>query len=292
MDVSIIILNYKQKGLVKQCVKGIVMAQPDLDYEIIVVDNNSADGTLEMVKNLYKEEKDSASQQTLPIRKPLKIPVIKTIQTGHNGGFGFGHNVAIKQAEGKYILAINPDVAIVPQSLEKMFDFMESNPDVGVIGPRLINPDGSVQYSCRRWPNFLTPVYRRTFFAKLPSAKKSLGSYLMKDFDHKSNKEVDWLFGACLLISKQALDKVGLFDERFFMYFEDLDLCRRFWEKGFKVMYFADVEMVHYHHQLSAERRGLLGIFSKGGRIHIMSGIKYFAKYFGAKLPAARTGQN
>ena len=291
MDISVIILNYKQKGLVKQCVKGIVTAQPDLEYEIIVVDNNSGDGSLEMVAELYKEEIKEA-QQSLPIRKPLRIPEIRTIQTGHNGGFGFGHNVAIKEAKGKYLLVINPDVAIVPGALEKMLYFMEKNPDVGMIGPRLINPDGSVQYSCRRWPSFLTPIYRRTFFAKLPSAKGSLSDYLMKDFDHKSNLEVDWLFGACLLINKIALEKVGVFDERFFMYFEDLDLCRRFWEAGFKVMYFADVEMVHYHHQLSAERRGLLGVFSKGGRIHISSGIKYFAKYLGAKLPAqSPTGQ-
>ena len=295
MDISVIILNYKQKGLVKQCIKGLVTAQPDLDYEIIVVDNNSGDGSLEMVADLYREEIQQAqvqAQQSLPIAKPLKIPEIRTIQSGHNGGFGFGHNIGIKDARGKYILTINPDVAIVAGALEKMLAFMEARPDVGIIGPRLINPDGSVQYSCRRFPNFLTPVFRRTFFGNLPSAKNSVSDYLMKDFDHKTNMEVDWLFGACLLISKKALDEVGMFDERFFLYFEDLDLCRRFWEKGFKVMYFADVEMVHYHHRLSAERRGLLGIFSQGGRIHISSGIKYFAKYLGAKLPVqSPTGQ-
>ena len=107
----------------------------------------------------------------------------------------------------------------------------------------------------------------------------------MKDFDHLTNKEVDWLFGACLLIRKSFLEKIGLLDERFFMYFEDLDLCRRFWHQGYKVVYFSQVEMVHYHQRLSAEKGGVLGIFSRGGRIHIASGIKYFAKYLGVKLP-------
>lgn len=292
MDISIIVLNYKQKGLVKQCVKGIIAAQPNLDYEIIVVDNNSNDGTLEMIDTLFDEQTGFETQQILPLPKDLKIPPIKTIQAGSNDGFGAGHNVGIKKSSGKYILVINPDVAVVPGALEQMFSFMEQDESVGMIAPRLINPDGSVQYSCRRFPKFLTPVYRRTFFGKFSFAKPFLSDYLMKDFNHKSNVEVDWLFGACLLIRKSVMDKVGVFDERFFMYFEDLDLCRRFWEANFKVVYFAQVEMVHYHQQFSAERRGFFGVFSKGARIHIASGIKYFAKYLGVKIPAQRaTGQ-
>lgn len=285
MDLSIIILNYKQKGLLKQCIKGIVAANPLLDYEIIVVDNNSNDGSLEMVKNLYQED-DSLDQPKLPLATPLNIPLIKTISSPVNGGFAMGNNLGIKQASGRYIMILNPDIAVVPNALEKMVSFMNEHQGVGMIGPRLINPDGSVQYSCRRFPNFLTPIYRRTIFGRIPFlANSALTNYLMKDFDHTSTVDVDWLFGACLLIRKSVLDKTGYLDERFFMYFEDLDLCRRFWEQGFKVMYFADVEMVHYHQRLSAEHRGVFGIFSKGARIHISSGLKYFAKYFGAKLP-------
>ncbi|MAF13335.1 MAG: hypothetical protein CMI53_00375 [Parcubacteria group bacterium] len=285
MDLSIVILNYKQQGLVKQCIKGIVTAQPQLSYEIIVVDNKSEDHTLEAVAKMYKDDPKQEVQQLLPIANPLKIPSIITIQANANNGFAAGNNLGIKKAKGKYVMILNPDIAIVPEALEKMMAYMDSNSDVGMIGPRLINPDGSVQYSCRRFPNFLTPVYRRTFFGKLSLAKSGVSKYLMKDFDHQKTQEVDWLFGACLLIKKSVLDKVGLLDERFFMYFEDLDLCRRVWQEKYKVVYYSDVELVHYHQRLSAQRGGLLGIFSKSGRIHIASGIKYFAKYLGVKLP-------
>lgn len=287
MDLSIVILNYKQKGLVKQCIKGIVTAQPNLNYELIIVDNNSGDGTLDMVRKMFSADSNEIQlQPELPILKKLKIPPIKTIQSDTNGGFAMGNNLGINQADGRYIMILNPDIAVVPGALEKMINFMESDKQIGIIGPRLINPDGSVQYSCRRFPSLLTPIYRRTFMGRLLFAKKPLSDYLMKDFDHEESREVDWLFGACLLIRKSVLDKVGFFDERFFMYFEDLDLCRRFWQAGFKVVYFTEVEMVHYHQRLSAEHNGILGIFSRGGRIHFESGIKYFAKYLGSKLPS------
>lgn len=284
MDLSIILLNYKQKGLLKQCIKGIVLAQPALSYEIIVVDNNSGDGSLEMVAAMFEPTIDDG-YSTVPIYQNLKVPPIKTIQAGSNGGFAVGNNLGIKQASGKYIMILNSDIAVVPGALEKMYSFMEENLEVGIIGPKLINPDGSVQYSCRRFPSFLTPFYRRTFFGKLSFAKRPTDHYLMKDFDHKKNISVDWLFGACLLARKSALDKVGVFDENFFMYFEDLDLCRRFWQENFKVMYFTGVEMVHYHQRLSAQGGGVRGILTRGGRLHFTSGIRYFAKYLGKALP-------
>ncbi|OGY46286.1 MAG: hypothetical protein A2663_00275 [Candidatus Buchananbacteria bacterium RIFCSPHIGHO2_01_FULL_46_12] len=286
MDLSIVILNYKTKGLLKQCLKGIVAAQPRLEYELIVVDNNSGDGSLEMVKEMFLPPPPvNDLQPSLPLIKPLALPAIKTIQADYNGGFAFGNNLGIKIAAGRYVMILNPDIAVVSEALEKMTAYLDDNPSVGMIGPKLINPDGSVQYSCRRFPGKFIPFYRRTIFGKLPLTKKALDYYLMNDFDHQTSREVDWLFGACLILRKSFLEKTGLFDERFFMYFEDLDLGRRFWEAGFKVAYFADVEMVHYHQRLSAEREGILGLFSRGGRIHSASGIKYFAKYLGAKLP-------
>lgn len=292
MDLSIIILNYKQKGLLKQCIKGIVMAQPQLDYELIVVDNNSGDDSLEMVKKMFEPEIKVANRQPqLPIIKPLAIPPIKTIAAAANNGFANGNNLGIAASVGQYVMILNPDIAIVPGALEKMVAFMKDNTGVGIIGPKLINPDGTVQFSCRRFPNSLMPIYRRTFFGKLPFAARAVSDYLMRDLNHQTNTEVDWLFGACLLFRKSVLDKIGLFDERFFMYFEDLDLCRRAWQAGFKVMYFAEVEMVHYHQRLSAEKGGLLALFSRGGVIHIASGIKYFAKYLGVKRPKIKAGQ-
>src|SRR3989338_2974243 len=293
MDLSIIILNYKQKGLLKQCLKGIVMAKPELTYEIIVIDNHSEDGSLAMVETMFLPEAETnTSQPMLPIAKPLVIPPIKTIAALANDGFAAGNNLGIKAAKGKYLMILNPDIALVPGTLEKMIVYLEENSKVGVLGPKLINPDGNVQDSCRRFPSLLTPLYRRTVFGKFPISKNPISHYLMKDFNHNQIIEVDWLFGACLLFRKSVLAKIGLFDERFFMYFEDLDICRRIWKAGYQVIYFPLVELVHYHHRLSAERGGIFGLFNHGGRIHFLSGLKYFAKYLGAKLPNRQAGQN
>jgi len=286
MDLSIVILNYKQKGLVKQCVKGILAAAPKLKYEVIVVDNDSRDGCLRAVRGLFETE-SPAPFTTPSLLKKLEspLPPLVTIQSNQNKGFAGGNNLGIAKARGKYVMIMNPDIAIVAAGLEKMVEFMENNARVGIIGPKLINPDGSIQDSCRRFPSLPMPIFRRTFLGKLPLAKEKLDYYLMKDFNHSRSAPVDWLFGACLLIRRSVLEKIGSFDERFFVYFEDLDFCRRCWEKDFQVYYFAEVEMVHYHQRLSAEKSGILGIFDKAGRVHLMSGLKYFAKYLGAKLP-------
>ena len=174
MDLSIIILNYKQKGLLKQCLKGIVAAQPQLNYELIVVDNNSGDDSLEMVKRMFVSENDNKKQPPLPINKVLEIPPIITIQSKSNDGFAAGNNLGIHRAKGNYVMILNPDIAVVSGVLEKMVSFMADYPLVGIIGPKLINPDGSVQYSCRRFPKFLTPLYRRTTFGKFSFAKKNI----------------------------------------------------------------------------------------------------------------------
>ena len=286
LDLSLVILNYKQKGLVRQCLKGILSAQPRLKYEIIVVDNNSQDGCLAAVKQLFTPgQAEAALPESLFKKLESPPPALITIPSATNGGFALGNNLGLKRARGKYALILNPDIAVVPGVLEKMFLFMEKNPSVGIIGPKLINPDGSVQYSCRRFPSWWMPLYRRSFLGKLPIAKRGLEYYLMMDFDHNQTAPVDWLFGACLMIRRSVLEKIGPFDERFFMYFEDLDWCRRCWQADCQVYYFAAAELVHYHQRLSAERSGILGLFKKAGRIHLTSGLKYFAKYLGAPLP-------
>ena len=285
MDLSIILLNYRQKGLLKQCLKGILAAQPRLDYELIVVDNDSGDGSLAMVNDFL--EKSAAT--TLPpwaSVQPLAVPPLVTIAAESNKGFGAGHNLGLSRARGKYILIVNPDIAVEAGALEAMFNYLERHAAIGILGPKLLNPDGTIQYSCRRFPNSLIPLYRRTVFGRLPFAKKAIDRYLMADFDHQAIAAIDWLFGACLMIRKSALEKVGNFDERFFMYFEDLDLCRRFWAAGYQVVFYPEVRLVHYHQRFSAERGGIWGVFSRGGRIHLISGIKYFLKYLGQELPA------
>jgi N-acetylglucosaminyl-diphospho-decaprenol L-rhamnosyltransferase len=264
MDVSIIILNYKQKGLVKKCIQGIYGVNPQVTFEVIVVDNNSEDGCYEMIDKLF--------------------PEVKVIQSRQNNGMGAGNNIGIQVAQGKYVMIINPDTVFLEDAISKMFRFMESHADVGMVGPKLVNPDGTIQFSARRFHSWKTPLYRRTIFGRTKNAKQHIDRYLMKDLNRGVYSEVDWLFGACLFIRKSAIEKTGNFDERFFMYFEDCDLCKRFWDAGWKVVYFPEAHIVHYHHRQSAETFGMISIFKKASRNHIMSGIKYFAKYRGKKL--------
>jgi len=284
LELSIIILNYKQKGLVKQCVRGILTSQPDLDYEIIVVDNNSNDGCLAAVEQLFSDFK-SVTGTTTASFITTKLPKLITIQSDNNGGFAVGNNLGLAKAQGQYLLVLNPDIAIIPGVLEKMVNFMKQNSRVGVVSPKLINPDGSVQLSCRRFPDWRLPFYKRSVLGKLSWGRAATAKYLMVDFNHTETTAVDWLFGACLMLRRELVEKIGMFDQRFFMYFEDLDLCRRAWHAGFYVYYFTAAEVVHYHQRLSAQRAGIFGLLKPAGRIHLMSGIKYFAKYLGVPVP-------
>ncbi len=284
MDVSIVILNYKQKGLVRQCVKGIVAAKPELEYEIIVVDNNSGDGVLNDVKKLF-DPQASDEEATLFKSRHSDFPPLVCIASDENRGMGAGNNLGMKRAKGEFVFVINPDVAITKGSLEHLVQYMRTHSDIGVLGPKLINPDGTIQDSCRRFPKFLTPLYRRTFLGKFSFAKKALDDYLMMDWDHRQIRDVDWLFGAALLMPRTALEEVGMFDEDFFLYFEDLDLCRRFWEQSYRVVYYPEVELVHYHQRESANGGSLKALFNRATRAHIASWLQYSQKYRGKELP-------
>lgn len=265
VDLSIVILNYKSKNMVKECLRGIKSVGINLNYEIIVVDNASGDGIGKMLKENF--------------------PDVKFIVSPENVGFAAGNNLGIKAANGRYVLIMNPDIAIFQGSVEALVKYMDTHPDVGLAGPKLLNPDGTVQYSVCRFPGRFTPLYRRTPLGRTEAGKREIARYLMKDWDHGEAREVDWMLGACLIVRRESLEKVGLFDERFFLYFEDTDWCRRFWEAGWKVAYAPESSMVHFHRRESAESSLLASLFKKTTQIHILSSIKYFLKYRGKPNP-------
>lgn len=266
MDLSIIILNYHNKNLAKELLKNLTseLSLP-YEYEIIVVDNDSHDG----IEDIIKE----------------KFPQVRFVQSDRNGGFAYGNNLGVKVASGKYIMIMNPDLAILSDAIEVMYEYMESHPEVGLAGPRLINADKSVQYSCTRFPDWRLPFYRRTTLANTQSGKKWLDNYLMKDLDHYQNSYVPTIFGACMIFRKDALAKVGLLDERYFMYMEDLDWSRRFWENGYKVAYIGKAEVIHLHRRQSAAESLPKTLMSKTARHHIISFVKYLSKFKGKSLP-------
>ena len=267
MDLSIIILNYHNKNLAKELLKNLAELNLPYDYEAIVVDNASYDGVEEVVKKFNKA---------------------KFIQSDRNGGFAFGNNLGIKEAQGKYIMIMNPDLAILSDGVIQLYQYMEDHPEVGLAGPRLINADKSIQYSCTSFPDWHLPMYRRTSLANTKAGKKWLYKYLMKDFDHYKNAYVPALFGACLIFRKDSLDKVGLLDERYFMYMEDLDWSRRFWQAGYKVAYVGKAEIIHLHRRQSAAESLPRTLFSKSARHHVISFIKYLKKFKGKDLPEVK----
>jgi GT2 family glycosyltransferase len=265
MDLSIIILNYKTKGLLKQCLKGIKFFSLPLEYEIIIVDNASGDGTEKMIRDEFSQ--------------------VKFIQAGVNRGFSAGYNLGMKEARGKYFLLLNPDIAVLDKAILGIYEFMEANLRVGLAGPKLLNPDGTVQMSIMKFPTFFMPIYRRTFLGKIPWIKNRVNDYLMVKWDHGASGPADWVLGGCIIVRKEAIDEVGLLDERFFLYFDDTDWCRRFWQSDWQVYYIAHAEMVHYHRRESAESPVLRGIFNRTTREHIKSWIRYFLKYRRKFLP-------
>lgn len=265
MVLSIVILNYKTKNLSKELLKNLLNLKLPFEYEIIVVDNASFDGLDIVVKN--------------------KFPTVKFIQSQKNGGFAYGNNLGISRATGKYVMICNPDLAILTNAFETMLEYMEKNEAVALAGPRLINADKSIQYSCTDFPDWHLPIYRRTMFSETKSGKIWLDKYLLRSFDHSQNFFVPALFAACLIVRRSAISKVGLLDERFFMYMEDLDWSRRFWQNGFKVAYIGEAEVIHLHRRQSAADNLPKSFFSRSARHHIVSFIKYLKKYKGQSLP-------
>lgn len=231
-----------------------------MDYEITVLDSESQEETEEMLKENF--------------------PEINLLSFKENTGYAKLINSGLAKANGRYILILNADIILFEDSLGKMLEYLKENPKVGMLGPQLLNFNDTVQESCFRFHRPITVVYRRTFLGRTKRGRKEIDRFAMKDFDRQSVKEVDWILGAALMVKKEALAQVGPMDERFFLYFEDTDWCRRFWAKGWKVVYFPQAKMHHYHGRLSKKTSGLADLLvNKYTWIHISSAVKYFWKY-------------
>ncbi|MDD4271726.1 MAG: glycosyltransferase family 2 protein [Patescibacteria group bacterium] len=259
MDISIIIVNYKAKNLVLNCVKSIKNADwPGLDYEIIVVDNYSGD--------LHSNDLKQFGE-------------IKFIMNGQNVGLGAANNKGARIARGKYIVIMNPDTSADKDVFIKLFAYMESHPEAGVVGPKQFNLDKTVQDSCFRWPGLFTPIFRRTPLGKIWLGRKDLDRFLYKDYNKESPREVDWLLGSFLFCRASAFRQIGLYDEDFFLYFEDTDLCKRFWLRGWKVIYNPEAAISHNYIRQSASVAWYKFFTSLAAWHHLASWAKYLRKW-------------
>lgn len=260
MDLSIIILNYRSKGLTLNCIKSIKEADlAGLEYEIIVVDNNSRDNLGEILS--------------------WQFPDVKFIQNNKNLGYSRGNNIALLRARGDYAVIMNPDTIAFPNTFRILHQFMEINPSIGICGPKQYNPDRTVQDSCYRWHTIFTPFYRRTILGKFKFAQKDLNRFLMMDFDKQSISDVDWLLGSFVFLRTKALKEIGYYDQRYFLYFEDTDLCRRLWQKNWQVVYNPEAEIIHNHNRASAKTPLYKFLTSMATRAHIISWLKYLKKW-------------
>jgi len=261
-ELSIVVVGYNSRYDLKNCLGSIREHAGPIAVETVVVDNDSVDGSAAFVRQ--------------------EFPEARLFENGANVGYARAVNQGIRESRGRYVLVLNPDVTVHPGSLGRLVDFMGEHPDAGLAGAKLLNPDGSIQDSCRRFHTFWTLLLRRTMLGRLFPRSRALARYLMRDFDHLKSREVDWLSGACMIARREALADVGLMDERFFMYFEDVDWCYRIWKGGWKVYYVADATMEHAGARESAKP----GI-SRQLLVHVVSLFHFYEKWgnliYGAK---------
>lgn len=224
-DISVVIVAWNAKRYLELCLESLASAPPRRTMEVIVVDNASADGSVEMIET--------------------KFPWVNLIKSPENLGFSKGNNVAIRQAQGRYIALVNPDVIVFPGCLDALADFLDQNPKVGNVGPRVLNPDMSLQSTCRRfptlWNNFCSASGLSTRFT---NSRFFAGEHMLY-FPHDRTLAVDVIVGCFSFIRREAFDSVGLLDEDLFMYGDDVDWCRRARNAGWEVVFYPGAQAIH-----------------------------------------------
>ncbi|MGN6429406.1 MAG: glycosyltransferase family 2 protein [Gaiellaceae bacterium] len=246
-DVSVVVVTFNSAQWIERCLESV------RGHETIVVDHGSADETLEIVRS--------------------RFPDARLIEE-ENSGMGGGNNTGMRLASGRYFLLLNSDAWAVGDAVEQLAAFADDHPEAAVVGPRLLNPDGSLQRSARAFPTLWRLATEYLFLRKLAPRSSLLNKFYEGDFDHDETREVDWLFGACLLVRRDAADEVGLFDEDFFMFSEETDWCYRFRQAGWSVWFFPGAAVVHVS---GASHGGRL--FAENVRGH----LRFLAKHRGAR---------
>jgi GT2 family glycosyltransferase len=269
VDLSVVIVSWNVRDLLQRCLESIraseteqagerpassdpVQSEPYLRVETIVVDNGSSDGSIEMVRESF--------------------PEVRLVANEDNRGFPAANNQGIDIAEGRYVLLLNPDTEVWDDALATMVAFADAHPDAAIVGPQLLNPDGTVQSSRRRLPTLLTAVFESTWLEPW-APRRLLERYRVSDRPDDVIQDVDWITGAAMLARREAIEEVGPLDEGFFMYSEELDWCRRFLEAGWRVVYLPTAQIVH-HVGKSSEQ------VMAARHIHFQtSKVRYFRKH-------------
>ncbi len=244
-SLAIVILNYNRADLLEGCLASIYAHPTRCQLTVWVVDNASTDNSVDMVRT--------------------RFPQVQLIVSAYNGGFAYGNNLALRQIvydstfhgheEPEYVLLLNNDTVVPPDALDGLVDYLEQHDAVGVVGPRLLLPDGTLDLACRRsFPTPLVSLYRMTGLARLFPRSRRFGRYNLTYLDPACETEVDAVVGACMLLRTSIIREVGLLDEQFFMYGEDLDWAYRIKQYGWRIVYYPDVHVWHYKRAASNRR--------------------------------------
>jgi GT2 family glycosyltransferase len=225
MKLSIIIVSWNVQQDLVRCLRSIEENRPCAEYETIVVDNASSDGTVDRIRHVF--------------------PDLAVVANKENRGFAAANNQGIKKSQGRYLFLLNPDTIVHPHSLDALVEFMDKNGDVGACGPKLLNEDGTIQPSTRHFPTFRGALYRHTAFRFLRIFRGEYDKFLMKAFEYDRQMDVDEVTGAALMVRRSAIEQVGDMDESFFMYYEEVDLCYRTKQAGWRIVFIPGPVITH-----------------------------------------------
>jgi GT2 family glycosyltransferase len=266
--VSVIILNYNTCDDLRTCVRSVQrteVASGEIQAEIFVVDNASADGSADMVA--------------------ADFPWVRLIRAPRNGGYAYGNNLAMRVCRGEYVLLLNPDALVPPGAIASLCDYLDARPDAGVVGPKVLRPDGSLDLACRRsFPSLEVSSYRILGLSKIFPRSRRFGRYNLTYLDSDLPAEVDSVVGACMLVRRAAIEQAGLLDEQFFMYGEDLDWAYRMKQAGWRILYNPSVTVLHRKGESSRRRSDAATIaFYKAMEI-------FYRKHYARQHPPIVTG--
>ncbi|MFQ5398421.1 MAG: glycosyltransferase family 2 protein [Anaerolineae bacterium] len=260
IDLTIVIVSWNVRKLLRGCLRAIDRGSEELAVQVVVVDSDSSDGSPDMVQE--------------------EFPWVELIACSENVGFPRGNNLGIARAHGRFILLLNPDTEVKGDALSEMVAYLKAHPTVGVVGAQLLNPDGSVQSSRRRFPTLATAFFESTWLQGVAPAR-ILTRYYAQDLPDDETADVDWLMGACLMVRREVVAQVGGLDEAYFMYSEELDWCHRIKDAGWRVVYLPSARVMHYVGKSSDQAVTARHINFQRAK------LRYFRKYHGR--PAAAT---
>jgi GT2 family glycosyltransferase len=233
MNLTVIIVNWNVKNFLKGCLESIYRFTRGIEFEVFVVDNNSSDGSRDMVK--------------------ADFPQVRLIENSQNLGFAASNNIALKECASEYVLLLNPDTELADNSLKAMVEYMDAHAEAGCIGCKLFFGDGSLQHSCRTFPSIFTDLMDNLFLAWIFPRSTFFNSYRMGYWSHDHVREVDVPAGACLMVRYDIIRSIGFFDTRFFLYYDEIDLCRRIKNGGWKIFFVPYMKIIHYSNKSSKQ---------------------------------------